>query len=67
MKNPVSEGELKESFYNCGNDFQILSAVEKRGILKTAQTLLREQKKVKSLLANAGGNGPSPMEAGKRR
>jgi len=40
--------------------------MEKQGILKTAKTLLKEQNKVKSLLANAR-NDPSPLGAERRK
>ena len=58
--------EIKGCFYDYGGDFTALSVVEKWGILKTAKTLLKEQNKVKSLLANAG-NDPSPMEAERQK
>ena len=61
MKDKAIVGEIKGDFCDCGSDFKDLSIGEKLGILKTAKTLLKEQNKVKSLLANAG-NDPSPME-----
>jgi len=66
MKVKASEGETKGDFYDCGNDFQVLALGEKRGILKTAKTLLKEQIKVKALFANAG-NDRSPVEAEMRK
>jgi len=62
----VIVGEMKGDFYDCGNDFQVLPIGERRGILNTAKTLLEEQNKVKSLLANAVNN-PSPMEAERQK
>jgi len=66
MKARTVEGEIKGEFCDCGNDFQVLPVGERREILKTAKTLLREQNKVKSLLANAG-NDPLPMELERRK
>ena len=58
--------EIKGDSYDCGNDFQVLSLGEKRGILKTAKTLLKEQIKVKALFGNAR-NDPAPVEAEMRK
>jgi len=66
MKVRAVEGEIKEEFCDCGSDFQILPTGERREILKTAKTLLKEQNKVKSLLANAG-NDPLPIEAERQK
>jgi len=66
MKAKAVAGEIKVDSCDYGNDFNALSILEKRGILKTARTLLREQNKVKSLLANAG-HDPSPMEAERQK
>jgi len=66
LENKVIVGEIKGDFCDCGNDFNALSISEKQRILKTAKTLLREQNKVKSLLANAG-NDPLPMELERRK
>jgi len=66
MKAKAIEDEIKGEYYHCGNDFKILPAMEKQGILKTAKTLLKEQNKVKSLLANAVNN-PSSMEAERQK
>jgi len=62
MQANAIEGETKGDFYDCRSDFQVLPIGERRGILSTAKTLLREQNKIKSLLANAGNDLP-PMEA----
>jgi len=64
MKNKAAKVEIKGDFCDYGNDFQVLPAGERRGILRAAKTLLKEQNKVKSLLA-AAGSAPSPREAGK--
>jgi len=66
MEDKAIIGEIKGDFCDCGSYFKDLSIGEKRGILKTAKTLLKEQNKVKSLLANAG-NDPLPMEAEKQK
>ena len=66
VENKAIEGEAKGDIYDYGNDFQALPLGEKRGILKTAKTLLKEQKRIKSLFANAE-NGPSPMDSERRK
>jgi hypothetical protein len=55
------EGVKGES---CGyyRDFKVLTPTEKRGILKTAKTLLKVQKEDAKILADAP---PLPMEAEK--
>ena len=64
MKNNAIAGEAKGDYRDCYRDFNVLPIGDKRGILKTAKNLLKEQNKVKTLLANAG-NGPMPTNAEK--
>ena len=58
--------KYKGEFCDYSSDFQVLPIGERREILKTARTLLGEQNKVKSLLANVGKD-PSPMEPERRK
>jgi hypothetical protein len=60
VKNKAATGEATGDFYDCGKDFTVLPAREKREILKTAKTLLKEQRKVESLLAKAECSLPCP-------
>lgn len=64
MKDKAAAGVMKGDFCDCRRDFGVLPACERRGILKTAKNLLKEQKKVKAMLANAG-SAPLPMSAEK--
>jgi len=57
---------MKGDFSDCSMDFEVLSPREKMGILKTAKTLLKEQNRIKTLLAHAE-NALLPMEAGRQK
>lgn len=58
MKDKAGPGGVKGASYDYSRDFQVLSSGEKRGILRTAKTLLKVQAENTALLAGAG---PSPM------
>ena len=45
MDSKTGKAKTKGETYDCGKDFEILSDLEKRGILKTARALLRVQRK----------------------
>jgi len=53
MKGKAKQGKAKGETYDYCMDFLILSALEKRVIIKTAKTLLEQQRKNSTLLADA--------------
>ena len=50
MKVKVKPGKVKEESYDYCVDFMVLSAIEKRAIIKTAKVLLGQQKENNALL-----------------
>jgi len=51
MKNKAKQGKVKGETYDYCMDFMILSAIEKRTIIKSAKTLLKQQRENDALLA----------------
>ena len=51
MKGKAKPGKVKGETYDYCMDFMILSAIEKRVILKTAKALLKQQRENDALLA----------------
>jgi len=52
MKIKAKPGKVKGETYDYCMDFMILSAIEKRVILKTAKALLKQQRENNALLAD---------------
>jgi len=50
MNVKVKSGKLKEETYDYCTDFIILSAIERRVIMRTAKTLLKRQRENNALL-----------------
>jgi hypothetical protein len=61
MKDKARQERGKGESYDYGKDFKVLTPIEKSGILKTAKTLLKVQKKT-ALLVEAPA---PPVEAKK--
>jgi hypothetical protein len=60
MKYTAGQEAVKGEFYDCSKDFTVLTAVEKRYVLKTAKNLLKLQRE-NAVLADAPVC--SPIEA----
>jgi len=54
MKVKAKSGKVKGETYDYCLDFMILSAIEKRAVLRTAKVLLKQQRENNTLL-NKGG------------
>ena len=54
MKVKAKPGKVKGETYDYCMDFMVLSAIEKRVIIKTAKALLKQQRENSAQLANVG-------------